>query len=102
MSASFYFSGDCNDEEVQLSIKTTFVNTLKNPMAFPPTFCLLQAKCNVANVVIDCGETTVARRRQRRGDQKEVCIFELCGHNNCKRKIQEKLILLAVMTADFE
>ena len=76
MSSSFYFKGNCEDEELQLKIKNDFLKVIKNPMLFPPTFCLIHADCNIENMKIYCGATTSKRRKRGLKEVKRIILNE--------------------------
>ena len=74
--ASFYYEGDCNDEEVKKIIRQKFIGLLTDPaLKLPILFCAkFGAECNANNVNVYCGETTSRRRRRSRATQKEVYV----------------------------
>ncbi|XP_071176297.1 signal peptide, CUB and EGF-like domain-containing protein 2 [Mytilus edulis] len=65
MSAEFYYTGDCNNLLVQNEIKLNFIITIQNSVSWnskcQPT------NCNIANIVVVCGETS---RKRSTGNMK--------------------------------
>ena len=64
----FYYDGNCNDPNAELEIKENFVNLM-----YRINMCDDATLCNQDNVVVYCGNVTVAERRRRRSTTMEVC-----------------------------
>ena len=72
MISSYYYKGDCNDQDVQGELKDRYVNIISNPQKFPAPFCLLNQHCKVENVQVFCGPVDASRRRRRRRGTTEM------------------------------
>ena len=73
MRESFYYKGECGNEEIENDIKKRFIRGLaRHILCFKN-----RANCTVANVKIYCGTTNVSIRRKRGVAEKEVDILGL-------------------------
>ena len=62
----FYFSGDCNDPNVQSQIKGNFITLMTSNLVLP-LFCKdIPDQCNKNTVEVYCGNVTAAERRRKR------------------------------------
>ena len=73
MSQWFYYKGNCNDKDVQESLKSNYHQYLLSNG--PVVACrLFGTECSPAKIEIYCGATDLSRRRRRGVDEMEVKI----------------------------
>ena len=68
----FYYDGDCNDPNVQATIKQNYLGLMKNDTYVPSFFCVWQPECNENNVEVYCGAVSAPDRRRKRRSIREV------------------------------
>ncbi|KAL9972183.1 hypothetical protein ACROYT_G018440 [Oculina patagonica] len=72
---NFFYDGDCNDPNVQATIKQNFLGLMTNNSIVPPFFCAWKPdECNEDTLEVYCGEISAPERRRKRRSVREVTI----------------------------